>query len=233
MGPWRVVPTRKPHPTPSAPWRATLRLRHAIANKPATHTGTVPTCSRGLIPDAPAPAQTRVARCGTQLLPLRGQPRRPEPPAPPPAPRALRTRRRHVCSGKNKSRLPHTTQPASRGAVARPHTPTPFSRTFVATVQGQRTCGEEAEPPLPVNHKDGPCRGACLSPRSSGGPGLGRQPGWREGGLSCARPGQRDEEDATQAVPSLARPPPSCQLQTQPPRQRKTNTVPPRLKRGT
>lgn len=160
MGPWRVVPTRKPHPTPSAPWRATLRQRHAIANKPATHTGTVPTCSRGLIPDAPAPAQTRVARCGTQLLPLRGQPRHPETPAPPPAPRALRTRRCHVCSGKNKSRLPHTTQPASRGAVARPHTPTLFSRTFVATVQGQRTCGEEAEPPLPINHKDGPCRGA-------------------------------------------------------------------------
>lgn len=225
MGPWRVVPTRKPHPTPSAPWRATLRQRHAIANKPATHTGTVPTCSRGLIPDAPAPAQTRVARCGTQLLPLRGQPRRPEPPAPPPAPRALRTRRRHVCSGKNKSRLPHTTQPASRGAVARPHTPTPFSRTFVATVQGQRTCGEEAEPPLPVNHKDGPCRGACLSPRGPGGPGLGCQPGWREGGLSCARPGQRDEEDATQAV-SAPRPPPRCQAPGAPPGHRRCRAWP-------
>lgn len=196
MGPWRVVPTRKPHPTPSAPWRATLRQRHAIANKPATHTGTVPTCSRGLIPDAPAPAQTRVARCGTQLLPLRGQPRRPETPAPPPAPRALRTRRCHVCSGKNKSRLPHTTQPASRGAVARPHTPTPFSRTFVATVQGQGHVGKRPSRPCPSTTKMGHAAGPVSAHAALGDPDLAASRGGVR--VVCPVPGRANAMRKTQ-----------------------------------
>lgn len=159
-------------------------------------TGTVPTCSRGLIPDAPAPAQTRVARCGTQLLPLRGQPRRPEPPAPPPAPRALRTRRRHVCSGKNKSRLPHTTQPASRGAVARPHTPTPFSRTFVATVQGQGHAGKRPSRPCPSTTKMGHAAGPVSAHAALENPDLAASRGGVR--VVCPVPGRANAMRRTQ-----------------------------------
>lgn len=195
MGPWRVVPTRKPHPTPSAPWRATLRLRHAIANKPATH-GHSANLLTGPDPRRPRPS-TDAGRPVWNSAPATPRP------APPPgatcsAPGPEGAANQTPSRLQRQKQVPapaHDTACVTRGC-RRPHTPTPFSRTFVATVQGQGHAGKRPSRPCPSTTKMGHAAGPVSAHAALGDPDLAASRGGVR--VVCPVPGRANAMRKTQ-----------------------------------